>query len=184
VCSLIAVAAEIPQSLISDLCCQVRSGISVAYRSKGHVFCPSAIPNLPPTRRCVLCESSHARACHRFETLMMLDQVTSAEAKEIVFDNVSRARLQAGINKVADAVGVTLGPRGVHHSRSTSLAASSCGNLKVSVQPSLARTETYGPPFVFFVSVRQNFALLRSREEHRSSCSTVIRERDQLLCGC
>lgn len=38
--------------------------------------------------------------------------MTSAEAKEIVFDNVSRARLQAGINKVADAVGVTLGPRG------------------------------------------------------------------------
>lgn len=40
-------------------------------------------------------------------------QVTSAEAKDIAFDNLSRARLQAGINKVADAVGVTLGPRGV-----------------------------------------------------------------------
>lgn len=39
-------------------------------------------------------------------------QVAAAEPKEILFDNLSRARLQAGINKVADAVGVTLGPRG------------------------------------------------------------------------
>ena len=40
-------------------------------------------------------------------------QVTkAAESKTIVFDNDSRARLQNGINKVADAVGVTLGPRG------------------------------------------------------------------------
>mmetsp|Transcript_2270 Transcript_2270/g.6768 ORF Transcript_2270/g.6768 Transcript_2270/m.6768 type:complete len:602 (+) Transcript_2270:80-1885(+) len=38
--------------------------------------------------------------------------VAAAEPKEILFDNLSRARLQAGINKVADAVGVTLGPRG------------------------------------------------------------------------
>jgi chaperonin GroL len=36
----------------------------------------------------------------------------AAESKTIVFDNDSRARLQNGINKVADAVGVTLGPRG------------------------------------------------------------------------
>jgi len=35
-----------------------------------------------------------------------------ADAKEIVFDADSRRRLQAGINKVADAVAVTLGPRG------------------------------------------------------------------------
>lgn len=39
-------------------------------------------------------------------------QVVRAEAKDIWFDNASRAKLQAGINKVADAVGVTLGPRG------------------------------------------------------------------------
>ena len=38
-------------------------------------------------------------------------QVLSA-AKEIVFDNDSRRRMQVGINKLADAVGVTLGPRG------------------------------------------------------------------------
>jgi len=34
------------------------------------------------------------------------------DAKEIVFDAESRARLQRGMNKVADAVAVTLGPRG------------------------------------------------------------------------
>ncbi len=35
-----------------------------------------------------------------------------ADAKEIVFGQSSRAALQAGIDKLADAVGVTLGPRG------------------------------------------------------------------------
>ena len=39
-------------------------------------------------------------------------QPARAEAKEIVFDNDSRKRMQDGINKLADAVGVTLGPRG------------------------------------------------------------------------
>lgn len=40
-------------------------------------------------------------------------QITrAADAKEIVFDNLSRKRMQDGINKLADAVGVTLGPRG------------------------------------------------------------------------
>lgn len=39
-------------------------------------------------------------------------QVARAEAKDIIFDQESRAGLQRGINKVADAVGVTLGPRG------------------------------------------------------------------------
>ena len=38
-----------------------------------------------------------------------------AVAKDIVFDNESRRRMQIGINKLADAVGVTLGPRGVSH---------------------------------------------------------------------
>ncbi|XP_010043791.2 ruBisCO large subunit-binding protein subunit alpha [Eucalyptus grandis] len=35
-----------------------------------------------------------------------------ASAKEIAFDQKSRAALQAGIDKLADAVGLTLGPRG------------------------------------------------------------------------
>ncbi|KAL4439015.1 hypothetical protein ABPG77_006952 [Micractinium sp. CCAP 211/92] len=38
--------------------------------------------------------------------------VTRAEAKDIIFDNASRKKMQDGINKVADAVAVTLGPRG------------------------------------------------------------------------
>jgi hypothetical protein len=38
--------------------------------------------------------------------------VRASDAKEIVFDTDSRRRLQRGINKVADAVAVTLGPRG------------------------------------------------------------------------
>ncbi|KXZ42882.1 hypothetical protein GPECTOR_113g294 [Gonium pectorale] len=38
--------------------------------------------------------------------------IRAADAKEIVFDQESRRKLQIGINKVADAVGVTLGPRG------------------------------------------------------------------------
>ncbi|KAF5828749.1 chaperonin 60A [Dunaliella salina] len=38
--------------------------------------------------------------------------VKAADSKEIVFDANSRRRLQQGINKVADAVAVTLGPRG------------------------------------------------------------------------
>jgi len=38
--------------------------------------------------------------------------ITKATPKQIVFDTESRRRLQRGINKVADAVSVTLGPRG------------------------------------------------------------------------
>jgi len=38
--------------------------------------------------------------------------VVRADARDIVFDSDSRRRLQVGINKVADAVAVTLGPRG------------------------------------------------------------------------
>lgn len=37
---------------------------------------------------------------------------SAAQAKDIIFDNDSRRRMQIGINKLADAVGVTLGPRG------------------------------------------------------------------------
>ncbi|KZV39915.1 ruBisCO large subunit-binding protein subunit alpha [Dorcoceras hygrometricum] len=38
--------------------------------------------------------------------------VVRANAKEIAFDQKSRAAMQAGIDKLADAVGLTLGPRG------------------------------------------------------------------------
>jgi hypothetical protein len=43
---------------------------------------------------------------------LTLQTVRASGAKEIVFDTDSRRRLQRGINKVADAVAVTLGPRG------------------------------------------------------------------------
>ena len=36
-----------------------------------------------------------------------------SDAKDLVFDVESRRRLQDGINKVVDAVGATLGPRGM-----------------------------------------------------------------------
>lgn len=36
-----------------------------------------------------------------------------ANVKEIAFDQSSRAALQAGIDKLADCVGLTLGPRGI-----------------------------------------------------------------------
>lgn len=35
-----------------------------------------------------------------------------ANAKDIAFDQKSRSAMQAGIDKLADAVGLTLGPRG------------------------------------------------------------------------
>ncbi|CAD7700671.1 unnamed protein product [Ostreobium quekettii] len=38
--------------------------------------------------------------------------VVRSDAKDLVFDNDARRKLQEGINKVADAVAVTLGPRG------------------------------------------------------------------------
>ena len=36
-----------------------------------------------------------------------------ASAKDIAFDQDSRRAMQAGIDKLADAVGLTLGPRGM-----------------------------------------------------------------------
>lgn len=45
-------------------------------------------------------------------------QVVRADAKDIIFDNASRKKMQDGINKVADAVQVTLGPRGERFTRS------------------------------------------------------------------
>ena len=45
-------------------------------------------------------------------TFQVYVQTPRAEAKDILFDNDSRRRMQDGINKLADAVGSTLGPRG------------------------------------------------------------------------
>jgi chaperonin GroEL (HSP60 family) len=38
--------------------------------------------------------------------------MVKAAAKDIAFDQHSRRAMQAGIDKLADAVGLTLGPRG------------------------------------------------------------------------
>lgn len=38
--------------------------------------------------------------------------VVKANAKEIAFDQKSRSAMQSGIDKLANAVGLTLGPRG------------------------------------------------------------------------
>ncbi|GLJ16239.1 hypothetical protein SUGI_0272680 [Cryptomeria japonica] len=45
-------------------------------------------------------------------TAVTLNASARAEIKEIAFDEKSRSALQAGINKLVDTVGVTLGPRG------------------------------------------------------------------------
>ncbi|KAF5938381.1 hypothetical protein HYC85_022640 [Camellia sinensis] len=51
--------------------------------------------------------------------------VVRAVAKEIAFDQSSRSALQAGINKLADAVGLTLGPRELdeHFAKNAKLSA-------------------------------------------------------------
>ena len=60
--------------------------------------------------------------------------VVRASAKEVAFDQSSRSALQAGADKLADAVGVTLGPRGIitfspiFHNRSA-LFCDNCLNL-------------------------------------------------------
>ena len=53
-----------------------------------------------------------------------------ANVKEISFDQSSRAALQAGIDKLADAVGLTLGPRGII-TISMSVVSLFCLNLVV-----------------------------------------------------
>ncbi|CAK0785122.1 hypothetical protein CVIRNUC_008328 [Coccomyxa viridis] len=51
-------------------------------------------------------------ACSRRQRSLRQTLRVQAVSKDIVFDNESRRRMQIGINKLADAVGVTLGPRG------------------------------------------------------------------------
>lgn len=45
-----------------------------------------------------------------------------AAAKEIFFDQNSRTALQTGIDKLSDAVGLTLGPRGIKFLSNTSFS--------------------------------------------------------------
>lgn len=84
------------------------SAISVRQQSSG----PKAMPAPPAAAarrqgRVASCQSAHAPSPAPFAR-----QVVRADAKDIIFDNASRKKMQDGINKVADAVQVTLGPRG------------------------------------------------------------------------
>ena len=63
-----------------------------------------------------------------------------AEAKDIVFSEESRRAIQRGIDKLADAVGVTLGPRGAWRA-ATAGAGSGCGG-----RPTAARVSPTRPP--------------------------------------
>lgn len=67
----------------------------------------------------LLSAATAAAAARRFSRLLLYSvlQVVRADAKDIIFDNASRKKMQDGINKVADAVQVTLGPRGERFTR-------------------------------------------------------------------
>jgi chaperonin GroL len=50
---------------------------------------------------------------HQISKMKVIKKVIAKfEAKEIIFDDISRSKLQTGINKCVDAISVTLGPRG------------------------------------------------------------------------
>eukprot|EP00803_Ostreobium_quekettii_P002662 evm.model.scf_1141.4 EVM.evm.TU.scf_1141.4 scf_1141:32218-39210(+) len=61
--------------------------------------------------RCGRCRRPSADVDARARSVAR-EQAVRAEAKDLVFDSDARRKLQEGINKVADAVAVTLGPRG------------------------------------------------------------------------
>eukprot|EP00884_Botryococcus_braunii_P006189 jgi/Botrbrau1/15571/Bobra.33_1s0002.1 len=67
-------------------------------RQAGFVPGPKKLSGAKPSRAHVRRGTSHI--------------VRAGDAKDILFDNMSRKKMQDGINKLADAVGVTLGPRG------------------------------------------------------------------------
>lgn len=58
-------------------------------------------------------EGLRRRGAHRQGPDARQKLVVRAMAKDIAFDQSSRAALQAGVEKLANAVGVTLGPRGI-----------------------------------------------------------------------
>ena len=63
--------------------------------------------------------------------------VVKANAKDIAFDQASRRNLQAGVEKLANAVGVTLGPRGNWSSYSLNRSYMHC-YIVCSVRPLIA----------------------------------------------
>jgi hypothetical protein len=73
-----------------------------------HPFCNNAVRGslqgrnqLALMRQAGKTARQHRRTC-----------IVRAETKDILFDTASRSAMQAGIDKLTDAVAVTLGPRG------------------------------------------------------------------------
>lgn len=91
---------------VQHLVCCITTVIIVPQRGSG----------VPPR---LLPAATAAAAARRFSRLLLYSvlQVVHADAKDIIFDNASRKKMQDGINKVADAVQVTLGPRGERFTR-------------------------------------------------------------------
>jgi len=85
--------------------------------------------------------------------------VTRADAKDIWFDNASRKKLQDGINKVADAVGVTLGPRGERHAPAVAMTAGSMSGAYLRWQAACcakrSRARSRAEPFAAELAVTQ-----------------------------
>ncbi|URE35242.1 RuBisCO large subunit-binding protein subunit alpha [Musa troglodytarum] len=92
--------------------------------------------------------------------------VVRASAKEIAFGQSSRSFLQAGIEKLADAVGVTLGPRGTFVS-----ALSPLQELEKKAMPVKGRGDIKGKLMIL--------TSIEKRNKNLSSCSNT---RLPLLC--
>lgn len=79
-----------------------------------NLFQPTAQPDGLRSRKTAFCQRPIAprqfRVNHRARSTSRV--LVRASAKDILFDQASRAAVQRGIDKLADAVGVTLGPRG------------------------------------------------------------------------
>jgi hypothetical protein len=98
----VALAAAVCKASIAGFCGCVGGAHQICHTSSTciAVHCMPNLHTEPTSCPCGLCCCSHVQVVH------------ASDAKEIVFDVDSRRRLQRGINKVADAVAVTLGPRG------------------------------------------------------------------------
>lgn len=68
--------------------------------------------------------------------------VRAGDAKDILFGNASRSKMQDGINKIADAVASTLGPRGASPSAAP---AAPCRRGRIGCRPD-TRIGPGGPP--------------------------------------
>ena len=106
-----------------------------------------------------------------------------ANVKEIAFDQSSRAALQAGIDKLADAVGLTLGPRGII-TISMSVVSLFCLNLvEISFQGRNVVLDEFGSPKV----VNDGVTIARAIElpdAMENAGAALIREVSVCVCVC